>query len=409
MSAHLAAALRVPPTLVDAYTRRFPWYEDLLQLGKAADRGLLRELPLVDGAVLAAHYYNAQDETPDLDVYLTSGTSGGTRKRILYGKADDDLYCEHRRELFGRFTSGVGAGSVAAADLGTGHAAASARRVFEALGFDTREIDFQAPLAEHVEKLNAWNPAVLFTMPMILDRLMTTTDDLSITPKKIMVVGDLAPEPWRANVAEHFGLAPSDVLDVFGSIEIGAIGYSDSETGLYHFHDHITPEVIDPADYRAGSIDASPEGDGLLLLTSTARPNFPAIRYVTGDAISGLRRIEHGNRLVFAFDRIEGRVDGDAKHGERISGHDIASAVARVFPGSAFEVVDDGGLRIRVASDQVDDVSREALRASIADAAPDVATMVRSGLVRPVDVVGVKPADLVSGHAKRRFNLRKDV
>ncbi len=276
------------------------------------------------------------------------------------------------------------------------------------MGFQARDIDFQRPLPEHVEKLNAWQPDVLFTMPMILDRLLQSPDPLRIAPRKIMVVGDLAPANWRRRLADHFGLDFSDVLDVFGSIEIGAIAYSCADTGLYHFHDHVLPEVV-PVDELYADEDRTVGGDGTgaLVLTSFTRAYFPALRYVTGDLITGLRTIDHRGRQVYAFDRIDGRLGADFKHGERISNHDLCSTMAEVFPRAAFEVVNDGRLEIRVVADRVTDDQVAAVRKLLAQASPDVAQMIDSGLVGAIEVTAVGPDDLRSDHAKRRFNLKE--
>ncbi|MFI9208811.1 hypothetical protein ACIGW7_11770 [Streptomyces sp. NPDC053253] len=398
--------------LAAGHAQRFPWYRELLLERGALGSGDLSDLPLIGTELLAAHYYTAEHpQLPDASAYHTSGTSGGQRKRILYSAADDDAYIAQRRLLFGEFTSSVPRGAVAVADLGTGHAAASARRVFLELGYEAHDIDFTSPVDEHVAKLNAWRPDVFFTMPMILDRLLQARPALDIRPRKIMVVGDVAPPAWRAHVAERFGLRPEDVLDVFGSIEIGAIGYSCAETGLYHFHDHIVPEVLAPEELsRHTGNDRVPvrqEGSGALLLTSLTRGYFPAVRYVTGDAVTGLRRIRHGGREVFAFERIDGRLAGDFKHGERISNHDLAQIMAEVFPGHPFEAGDDDGLVIRVVADSVDDEQVAAVRAAVDRWAPDVAQMIASGLVGPVRVRAVAPDGLRSGQAKRRLDLKE--
>jgi phenylacetate-coenzyme A ligase PaaK-like adenylate-forming protein len=404
-SAELAA-------LAAGHAQRFPWYRELLLRRGALGSGALSDLPLVDTGLLGAHYYTAAyPQLPDASAYHTSGTSGGQRKRILYSTADDDAYIAQRRALFGEFTAGVPRGAVAVADLGTGHAAASARRVFVELGYEAHDIDFTRPVEEHVAKLNAWRPDVFFTMPMILDRLLQARPALDIRPRKIMVVGDVAPPAWRAHVAERFGLRPDDVLDVFGSIEIGAIGYSCAETGLYHFHDHIVPEVLTPEELSRHTenelVPSRQEGSGALLLTSFTRDYFPAVRYVTGDAVTGLRRIRHEGREVFAFERIDGRLAGDFKHGERISNHDLAQIMAEVFPGRPFEAGDADGLVIRVVAETVDDDQVAAVRAAVDRRAPDVAQMIASGLVGPVRVQAVTPDGLRSGQAKRRLDLKE--
>ncbi|MEU0407736.1 hypothetical protein ABZ307_07870 [Streptomyces griseorubiginosus] len=398
--------------LAAGHAQRFPWYRELLLDRGALGSGDLSDLPLIGTDLLGRHYYTAEHpHLPNASAYHTSGTSGGQRKRILYSPADDDAYVAQRRALFAEFTASVPRGAVAVADLGTGHAAASARRVFLELGFQAHDIDFTRPVDEHVAKLNTWRPDVFFTMPMILDRLLQARPGLDIRPRKIMVVGDVAPPAWRAHVADRFGLEPEDILDVFGSIEIGAIAYSCARTGLYHFHDHIVPEVLPPEELAGLTEDdrvtSRQEGSGALLLTSLTRGYFPAVRYVTGDGVTGLRRIRHEGREVFAFERIDGRLAGDLKHGERISNHDLAQIMAEVFPGRPFEAADHDGLVIRVVADTVDAERLAAVRAAVDRRAPDVAQMIASGLVGPVRVSAVPPDGLRSGHAKRRLDLKE--
>ncbi|GAA4891719.1 hypothetical protein ACFPM3_17750 [Streptomyces coeruleoprunus] len=394
--------------LAARYAERFTWYGRLLDARGVRGSGRLRDLPVVDPGLLTEHYYTAEHpHLPDASAYHTSGTSTGRRKRILYSPADDDAYVAQRKALFQDFAGDLAAGSTAVADLGTGHAAASARRIFEEMGFLARDIDFQLPVEQHVERLNAWQPDVLFTMPMILDRLMRSPG-LRIAPRRIMVVGDLAPENWRRRVAGHFGIGYGDVLDLFGSIEIGAIAHHNARTGLYHFHDHILPEVVPPQELYADEPGGTAGGgSGALLLTSFTRAYFPALRYVTGDMISGLRTLTVDGRTVYAFERIEGRLGGDFKHGERISNHDVCSAMAEVFPGAPFEVANDDGLRIRVVREHVTDEELTAVRRLLRAASPDVAQMIDSGLVGDIDVVAV-PADAIrSDHAKRRFDVKE--
>lgn len=391
-------------TLVRGHCAQFPWYARLL-----AERGLdpaspLAALPLVDEACLLEHYYTAPDDAfPGAETYLTSGTTTGVRKRIRYAADDHAAYLDHRRAILGEFLDEVPRGSVAVADLGTGHAAASAREIFSDLGFDARDIDFRAPIDDHVSRLNAWQPAVLFTMPMIMDRLLGT-GRLDIAPRKVVVVGDLAPENWRRHVAARLGIGFVDVLDVFGSIEVGAIAYFCAGTGLYHFHEHLLAEVVPVSTVYPDATAELPAGSGLLLLTSFARRYFPALRFVTGDVVTGLRPLEWRGRVVQAFDRVESRYDGDLKHGERISQHDICAAVNAVLPGAMFEVATDHRLEIRVVAD-VTDEQVALIRAHLLAACPDVAQMVASGLVEPVAVTSIRPVDLRSGTSKRRYNV----
>lgn len=394
--------------LVQQHCRTFPWYAELMrQRGLSADSPL-ELLPIVDEQMLIKEYYTAQrPDLVDASGYMTSGTASGLRKRIMYSPDDHERYIAHRRELFETFLVDVPQGSVAVADLGTGHAAASAQRIFREMGYAAHDIDFTRPIAEHVERLNEWQPDVFFTMPMILERLMRS-DSLRISPKKIMVVGDVAPENWRRNVAERFGIGFEDVLDIFGSIETGAIAYYCAQTGLYHFHDHIVPEVVQPKVIYQDCDQDLEVGDttsGILLLTSLARQYFPALRFATNDVVTGLRRIDWEGRPQYVFERIEGRFGGEIKHGERISHHDLVTAINQVFPGVAFDVVNDQKLEIRVVVDEVAPEQAAALRGHLLAASPDVAQMIESGLVADITVTSIRADELSYGRGKRSFTL----
>ncbi|MCD4850881.1 hypothetical protein LN996_08690 [Arthrobacter sp. AK01] len=404
MTSHNPSTVLAPPEaelinlVVERISKQFPWYAELAK----TDAPSLSTLPLINQAILEKHYYLETQVPNGTDTYFTSGTSGGTRKRILYGEDDDNAYVAQRRQLFDRFLTGVPRGSNAVADLGTGHAAASARRIFEEMGLQSFDIDFQRPISEHISLLNEWQPDVLFTMPMILDQLMQQSAALQISPRKIIVVGDLATAAWRQRVASHFGIQFNDVLDLFGSIEIGAIAYSDATTGRYKFHSHIIPELVNYEEVTRGHARGSRSGSGILVLTSISRRYFPAIRYVTGDSITDLRKETSGE---WTFERIEGRQVGDFKHGERISSHDLCEAMATVFPAQPFEVLDGNAMTIRVVG-SVSDNQRKEFRRYVHHASPDIAVMTDAGLVGEILIQSVNSSDALVSGAKRRFNVR---
>ncbi|MDS1269610.1 hypothetical protein RIF23_04810 [Lipingzhangella sp. LS1_29] len=403
--ASIENAPRTLERVVTGHMRRFPWYADLLRRS-GGQPGELGTLPLIDQPILERHYYTGP-ELPGASIFHTSGTARGVRKRIQYSDWDDDAYTAQRRRLFADFLhTRRTPGTRVVCDLGTGHAAALSYRVFADLGMDTRDVDFTAPLSEHVAAINSWQPDVLFTMPMILDQMLHAGPALTARPRTIIVVGDLAPPAWRANVAARFGIATEDVLDIVGSIEVGAIAYLDTRIHRYVFHDHIVAEVAEPdSDGNVNMRNCHPHGDGVLVLTSMAREYFPAIRYVTGDLVADLRKAEVEGRSVTSCARFLGRTTGDVKHGERISSHDLSQAVASVFPGHPFEVSEGGTLCVHVVADHVAEEQRRALNQAVREAAPDVAAMMEAGIVGEIDVVATTLDALRSGPAKRRFNL----
>ncbi len=382
------------PNLARWYCTIFPWYKQLLAERRLTPESPTRELPLITNELLGASYYSdLNDHFPHSTMYMTSGTATGVRKRVLYSSSDEEAYVRFRREVIGDFLRPLARGSVVVSDLGIGHCAETARRIVTALGFISHGIDYTRPLREHIALLNEWRPAALFTMPIILDRLLETPGALTISLAKVIVVGDVASRNWRRDVAARLGIAADDILDLYGSSEMGAIAAYCPRTGLYHFHDHLLPEVIstsaalDGTDAVCGQ-ESSTSGDGILVLTSFQRDYFPALRYVMHDVITGLRQIEWRGRAVYAFERIEGRCGGDFKHGERVSYHDICDAVGEVFPGCAFNVQNTGGLVIEIGAESVLPGQKEALLMALVKRVPDVRQMIDSGLVGEILIRG---------------------
>jgi phenylacetate-coenzyme A ligase PaaK-like adenylate-forming protein len=406
------ARARAPPLqrdlgeLVARHRRRFGWYDTLVEEQDAQDVTGLADLPILDERLLLDHYYTAvHRDFSDALAYKTSGTSRGQRKTILYSPDDHASYCEQRAQLFAGFLGDLPPGRVAVSDVGTGHAAASARTIFREIGLKPREIDFRRPIREHVALLNDARPDVLFTMPVILDQLLACRDRLDARPRKVIVVGDVAPANWRRHVAQAFDIGVDDVLDIVGSIEVGAIAYHSAATGLYHFHDHIVPEVVDPGVMLPECRHTLAADQGILLLTSFAREYFPAVRYATNDVVRGLRRIRWQGKSVFVCDRFEGRFAGDVKHGERLSSYDICAAVNEVFPGCPFEVIENGGIEIRIATERVTPDQTAVIADFLMAASPDVSEMVKAGLVRPIAISAIALDELRSSRGKRIFRM----
>lgn len=370
---------------------RFPWYR--ARLRSSADGEL--QVPILREADLATTYYSVTGPSAAGGAtYLTSGTSAGTPKRVFWPHGDHERYVRHRARLIARF--GGDACTTACADLGTGHAADSALEIFELAGLRGREIDVSWPVERHLEVLRRDRPDLLYTMPMILERLVAG-GGLGYVPRRIVVVGDLAPREWRRAMAERIGMDPRHILDVFGSIEVGAIAYSDDAAGGYLFHDHIVPEVIAPSE-------AGPADRWLLVLTSLERAGFPAVRYVSGDLVAGLRRFATPDGPRWGYDVHCGREGAELKHGEMLSLHAVAVAIAGAAPGVAWEIR-RSGMEVVVGLDEVaySVETADAVRAAIRAAHPSVDTMIRSGLVgditvRPVSFTLARPKRTVEGN-----------
>jgi hypothetical protein len=356
---------------------RFGWYRVMLDDA--------REPPILTEEVLAATYYASAPPAGEA-VYATSGTTGGRPKLVGWPARDHERYVEARSNLF-RTVIGEEC-ATACADLGTGHAQASAREIFDRLGLDAFDIDVKTPVAEHVAQLRECTPDLLYTMPAILERICGAGGP-GYAPKWIVVLGDVAPRPWRDAMAARLGMQRGHIVDVFGSIEIGAIGYSDDVNERYLFHEHIVPELLP---------------DGGLALTSLERDGFPAVRYSSGDVVRGVREVCVDGRVRWAYDEHLGRSGTEIKHGEMLSLPLIAGCVASVAPGGEWSV-ERRGLEVVICLDEhtFNDEVAQRLRVCVRAAHPAVDAMIASGLVGDI-AVEPRVFDAATSAAKRSIS-----
>lgn len=353
---------------VAAAGRRFPWYAHCVAESDYPKSGDPDQLPLVTAELLLAHYYGSSAPlAADERAYFTSGTETGRGKRIVWSSRDHAEYVNHRTAALEGFVAGCRS---ACSDLGTGHAAASALEVFERLGLQAVSIDFTQPLIQHVETLNRTEPDVLFTMPMILDRILAS-GRLRARLRKIIVLGDIASPAWCLSVAHQLAIAPTDILDLYGSIEVGSIAVHDHSRGTQRLQPHIIAEVM-----RSGN-------DSVLVLTSLARTTFPAIRFVTGDVVEGFYQEAGGG----GFQAITGRLSDDLKHGEKISRLSILEAVHAVLKSPQVAIHrEDRRIVLEIASPQMSADCARRIVGLIRQANPEVDQMIRSGLIGDIEV-----------------------
>lgn len=125
--------------------------------------------------LLDIHYYNNEPDASHA-VYRTSGTSTGRRKSIVYSEEDEQHYIDIKTRLFEKLLQGSGCAR-ALADMGTGHAANTALAIFARLGLANSSIPFELPVEQHIERIQAFQPDLLYTMPSILDHIVYAAED----------------------------------------------------------------------------------------------------------------------------------------------------------------------------------------------------------------------------------------
>lgn len=396
-------------TTLQHMLRLHPWYGELLKehgIRLPAAGGIrLEELPLMTAETLERFYYSQPPrEEPGLSVYRTSGTSTGVRKAIYYSEEDDIRYMEAKTASFRGWLRGSLAGGKALADLGTGHAASTALRIFDELGMVGEAIDFASPIEQHIRKLHDFRPDLLYTMPSILEAIAhAAPDPRSFGLKRIIIVGEIASAAWQDNMAARFGLSRRDLLDTYGSIEIGAMAAYDHDLGMYVLADGLYGEAL-PAERIDGGLEPLRADEGVLVLTSTVRKLFPAIRFVTYDVVRDFGIRECGGKVRYVFSGIVKRIGKELKHGEKISLYDIEEAVSRHVKDAAVRVMArDNRLTVFVGSRNADDAMLQAVRRELEISIAEIGKMIEGGLLRGIEVIRLEDAArLPSGTVKSK-------
>ncbi|WP_157276771.1 AMP-binding protein [Paenibacillus sp. Soil766] len=366
--------------------RQFPW------LLPGHEQEEFAALPLVSAGMLESYYYTDTNpclQDKDMNRYQTSGTSSKRRKSIFYSQSDEEAYLRVKLDVFRSILKGTRY-RTAMADMGTGHAEATAVEVFRELGMEVESVSFRLPIEEHIERLQSFRPEVLYTMPSILDRIMQASEAPgSYGIQHVILVGEIASPGWRQRTAERLGIAETQVTDTYGSIEIGTIAYFSHDYGRYLFAEGIIAEGV-----RAELLDADMEPlpdelEQVLVLTSTVRDSFPALRYVTYDVVRDLRAIDVDGVPTQSFQSIVKRIGPDLKHGEKISIYDIEDVVYRHLREASVRVqVSGNALTVYVYSVLATPAVLNNIRADIESRIPAIGMMIQAKLLDGIQVIG---------------------
>lgn len=380
-----------------------PWYIAWLGPLEKSKEIEWKQIPLMTASVLEQHYYSSDNpliKLSGLYEYRTSGTSSGRRKSIYYSKADEESYMRIKLGVF-RTVLGSSGYRKALADMGTGHAEATAIDVFRQLGFEVDSIPFTLPIEGHLARLQHFKPEVLYTMPSILERILMRSERPELYGiKHVILVGEMAPRGWIRQVADRLGIAEDQITDTYGSIEIGTLAYYSPECGRYLFADGLIAEGVG-TEVLEDELDPLPDDEQVLVLTSVVREAFPAIRYVTYDVVRDLRPILVDGVERMSFQSIVKRIGPDLKHGEKISVYDIENVVnqhlgqmssVRVHvEGNRLKVIvyipqDDESVYLATTHSSSEE-ALEALRQALEERIPAIGNMIHSGILGHIQVV----------------------
>jgi phenylacetate-coenzyme A ligase PaaK-like adenylate-forming protein len=387
---------------VQEVTRIYPWYKEVIGGKEAETIERLHELPLITSEILEAHYYSQQPE-PSLSVYRTSGTGSGRRKAIVYSEEDDNHYIDIKTRLFGELIAGSGC-TRAIADIGTGHAASTALAIFKRLGLESLSIPFELPIHQHIEQLQAFKPELLYTMPSILDHIVHASEDpRSYGIRKIILVGEIASPEWQRNMCRMFALEPGDLIDTYGSIEIGTIAYYSHDLGRYILADGLYAEGVE-TQQLGSELDPLGKDELVLVLTSFVRKMLPSIRFVTYDVVRDFKPVIVDGVERQSFQSIVKRVGHELKHGEKISLYDIEQAVCKHVEDAIIRVKARNNVLTVTIKSKTDILPAiPAIQGEIREHIPEIGMMIRNHLLDDIEVlVAAEDETLESGSVKNK-------
>jgi cysteine synthase A/phenylacetate-CoA ligase len=274
--------------------------------------------------------------------------------------------------------------------MGTGHAEATAVEVFRRLGMEVESVSFRLPVERHIEMLSDFKPEVLYTMPSILERILHASENpASYGIRHVILVGEIAAPAWIERTADRLGIGKACITDTYGSIEIGTIAYFSHQHGRYLLAEGLVAEGKRPEEIGADLEPLADDEERVLVLTSTVREAFPAVRYVTYDVVRDLRPIWAEGSWRQSFRSIVKRIGPDLKHGEKISIYDIESVVFRHLEQASVRVKVAGNALIvyihgpQPAAEQLDHI-----RHDLENRIPEIGTMISSGLLDRIQVLG---------------------
>ena len=275
--------------LLDAAARHVPFYRDLFRaqgltaqaFRSEADLGLL---PVIDKSVIRAEGERWRAENAGgLIAQSTSGSSGEPLKFYLSPRrVGMDIAAKWRATRWWGVDFGDRELVLWASPIETAaqnRARAWRDRLFRSRLAPAADLD-EARLDRILEEAIAFRPRMLFGYPSVLARLAwraqargLRVDGLGV--RVAFTTSEVLQPEWRAAIADTFACG---VADEYGARDAGFIARQCPQGGW-----HITAEamIVEILDAAGNLLPAGETGD--IVVTNLAGPEFPFIRYRTGD------------------------------------------------------------------------------------------------------------------------------
>ncbi len=169
--------------------------------------------------------------------------------------------------------------------------------------FRKKYIPHTEDIREQLEKMLAWEPDVILSLPTILDLLLDAgiEHNAVLRPHLVYTVGEHLSKHLRKRSMELLGCDP---IDVYGATEVGPIAFQCPERDGYHINaDGLVVEVVD-----AEGRPLPPGVTGRVVVTGLQNEAMPFVRYSVGD----LGRLREGQcrcgRGLPLMESVQGRI-----------------------------------------------------------------------------------------------------
>lgn len=140
-------------------------------------------------------------------------------------------------------------------------------------------------------------------LKILLEKAQALGKDIS-SIKKAMVSGEAFPSAIRTQLAEH-GI---HALQCYGTADLGLIAYESSAESALIVDEDIYIEIV-----RPGTGDRVPDGEVGEVVVTTLNPDYPLIRFATGDMSAVLDGVSTCGRTNKRIKGWMGRADQTAK------------------------------------------------------------------------------------------------
>lgn len=276
-------------SLLAGVSTRVPWYRELFRregMDASAFRATedLRQLPVTDKALIRSAGKSWRSEGAGTLIEQSTSGSSGEPLRFALGRTRIAMDVAAKWRATRWWGVDIGDRELVVWGSAIENAAQDRVRVWRDRLFRSRLVPGaaldEAGLDRVLDQMRSFRPRMLFGYPSVLARLAWRAQERGMPAADFGVrvaftTAEVLQAQWRQIIAEAFGCG---VANEYGARDAGFIARECPEGGW-----HITAEelIVEILDVEGNPVPAGETGD--IVVTNLCSPEFPFIRYRTGD------------------------------------------------------------------------------------------------------------------------------